>query len=169
MVATAQRSRAPIQRLADQVSGWFVPLDILIAIALAGLLVTAVVAGLLVVGLPGTRRLVDEFDIETAPSAGTTVTLTAMPGTRTRFDHWAGAATGALCYNEDALPDEYHGNLFLADFGKRNILRVKVERDGATVRALSADSMDVTHPAFAFGATVSRSGRPRTCCRGRTR
>lgn len=33
MVAEAQRSRAPIQRLADQVSGWFVPLVIVIAIA----------------------------------------------------------------------------------------------------------------------------------------
>lgn len=33
MVASAQRSRAPIQRLADQVSGWFVPLVILVAIA----------------------------------------------------------------------------------------------------------------------------------------
>jgi Cu+-exporting ATPase len=33
MVAAAQRSRAPIQRLADQVSGWFVPTVILIAIA----------------------------------------------------------------------------------------------------------------------------------------
>ncbi|MDJ0447263.1 copper-translocating P-type ATPase [Methylocystis sp. JR02] len=32
MVAAAQRSRAPIQRLADQISGWFVPLVILIAI-----------------------------------------------------------------------------------------------------------------------------------------
>ncbi len=32
MVAEAQRSRAPIQRLADQVSGWFVPLVILAAI-----------------------------------------------------------------------------------------------------------------------------------------
>ncbi|HLJ71480.1 MAG TPA: heavy metal translocating P-type ATPase [Roseiarcus sp.] len=32
MVAEAQRSRAPIQRLADQVSGWFVPLVILVAI-----------------------------------------------------------------------------------------------------------------------------------------
>ncbi|MBD8065114.1 heavy metal translocating P-type ATPase [Devosia sp. PTR5] len=31
MVAAAQRSRAPIQRLADQVSSWFVPLVILIA------------------------------------------------------------------------------------------------------------------------------------------
>jgi Cu+-exporting ATPase len=33
MVADAQRSRAPIQRLADQVSGWFVPLVIGTAIA----------------------------------------------------------------------------------------------------------------------------------------
>jgi P-type Cu+ transporter len=33
MVAQAQRSRAPIQRLADQVSGWFVPAVILAALA----------------------------------------------------------------------------------------------------------------------------------------
>jgi Cu+-exporting ATPase len=33
MVADAQRSRAPIQRLADQVSGWFVPLVIAAAVA----------------------------------------------------------------------------------------------------------------------------------------
>jgi Cu+-exporting ATPase len=32
MVAQAQRSRAPVQRLADQVSGWFVPLVILAAL-----------------------------------------------------------------------------------------------------------------------------------------
>jgi Cu+-exporting ATPase len=32
MVADAQRSRAPIQRLADEVSGWFVPLVIVVAV-----------------------------------------------------------------------------------------------------------------------------------------
>ena len=40
MVAQAQRSRAPIQRLADQVSGWFVPAVIGIAV------ITAIVWGL---------------------------------------------------------------------------------------------------------------------------
>ena len=32
MVAEAQRSRAPIQRLADRVSGWFVPAVIVVAL-----------------------------------------------------------------------------------------------------------------------------------------
>ena len=36
MVADAQRSRAPIQRLADRVSGWFVPLVILVAVLAFG-------------------------------------------------------------------------------------------------------------------------------------
>ncbi|MCL4729888.1 MAG: copper-translocating P-type ATPase [Planctomycetes bacterium] len=36
MVAQAQRSRAPIQKLADQVSGWFVPVVILIALVTFG-------------------------------------------------------------------------------------------------------------------------------------
>jgi P-type Cu+ transporter len=40
MVAQAQRSRAPIQRLADQVSGWFVPL--VIAVALVAFAVWAI-------------------------------------------------------------------------------------------------------------------------------
>src|SRR3546814_5503804 len=36
MVADAQRSRAPIQRLADQVAGWFVPAVLLIALIAFG-------------------------------------------------------------------------------------------------------------------------------------
>ncbi|HKS36083.1 MAG TPA: HEAT repeat domain-containing protein, partial [Verrucomicrobiae bacterium] len=56
-------------------------------------------------------------------------------------DYGAGAATGAFAYNEDALPPEYHGNLFLADFGKRQVMRVRVERDGATYRAVSKEDL----------------------------
>ncbi|MBM3836347.1 MAG: c-type cytochrome [Verrucomicrobia bacterium] len=52
-------------------------------------------------------------------------------------DYGGGAATGALAYNEDALPSEYHGNLFLADFGKRQLLRVRIARDGGSYRAES--------------------------------
>jgi Cu+-exporting ATPase len=36
MVAAAQRSRAPIQRMADQVAGWFVPVVILVALVTFG-------------------------------------------------------------------------------------------------------------------------------------
>ena len=36
MVADAQRSRAPIQRLADQVAGWFVPIVIVVAVTAFG-------------------------------------------------------------------------------------------------------------------------------------
>ena len=39
-------------------------------------------------------------------------------------DYGGGRGHGAPCYTEDALPPEYHGNLFLADFGKRQVLRV---------------------------------------------
>jgi glucose/arabinose dehydrogenase len=56
-------------------------------------------------------------------------------------DYGGGAATGTLCYNEDGLPQEYHGNLWLADFGKRQILRVKIQRDGATFRAVSREDV----------------------------
>jgi putative membrane-bound dehydrogenase-like protein len=62
-------------------------------------------------------------------------------------DYGGGAATGTLCYNEDALPQEYHGNLWLADFGKRQILRVKVQRDGATYRAVSREDVFSKVPA----------------------
>jgi putative membrane-bound dehydrogenase-like protein len=56
-------------------------------------------------------------------------------------DYGGGAATGTLCNNEDALPGQYNGNLFLADFGKRQILRVSIARDGATFRATSREDM----------------------------
>ncbi|HAB18007.1 MAG TPA: hypothetical protein DCE44_16350, partial [Verrucomicrobiales bacterium] len=41
-------------------------------------------------------------------------------------DFGAGAATAVVCALNDALPPNQRGDLFLADFGKRNVLRVKV-------------------------------------------
>ncbi len=58
-----------------------------------------------------------------------------------------GAATGSIAYNEDALPGEYRGNLLLSDFGKRMVLRVRVERDGATWRAASREDFFSRVPA----------------------
>lgn len=52
-------------------------------------------------------------------------------------DFGGGAPTGACSYNEDALPVEYHGNLFLCDWGRGQVLRLKVARTGATYRIVS--------------------------------
>src|SRR5436190_23121546 len=38
-------------------------------------------------------------------------------------DYGGGSPTGALAYNEDALPKEYHGNLFMCEWGKAQLAR----------------------------------------------
>lgn len=60
-------------------------------------------------------------------------------------DFGAGAATGALAYTEDALPPEFDDNLLLADFGKRQVLRVRVARDGGTYRVTPPPSKSDTN------------------------
>jgi putative heme-binding domain-containing protein len=50
----------------------------------------------------------------------------------TDFGGAGGAPTGALCYNEDALPQEYRGNLFLCDWAGDCVERVITKRSGAT-------------------------------------
>ncbi|HVY72387.1 MAG TPA: HEAT repeat domain-containing protein, partial [Verrucomicrobiae bacterium] len=62
-------------------------------------------------------------------------------------DYGPGAATGTLCYNDAVLPAEYRGNLFLADFGKRQVMRVRVEREGASYRAVSREDLFPDPPA----------------------
>jgi putative membrane-bound dehydrogenase-like protein len=62
-------------------------------------------------------------------------------------DYGAGAATGTVVNNDDALPPQYRGNLFLADFGQRNVRRVQIERAGATFRAVRDELMFVNPPA----------------------
>src|SRR4051812_19327543 len=61
-------------------------------------------------------------------------------------DYGAGAATGTLVYNDNALPEEYRGNLFLADFGQRNVRRVAVERSGGTIPAVWGEKKFLKSP-----------------------
>jgi putative heme-binding domain-containing protein len=49
-------------------------------------------------------------------------------------DYGAGAATGATVATSDALPEAWRGNLFLADFGQRNIRRVPLLREGGSFK-----------------------------------
>jgi putative heme-binding domain-containing protein len=56
------------------------------------------------------------------------------PYTLWRMDEYGGGApTGACAYNEDALPDDYKGNLFLCDWAGE-VFRLKVSRSGATYK-----------------------------------
>src|SRR5262249_43430227 len=61
-------------------------------------------------------------------------------------DYGGGAATGALAYNEDALPAEYRGNLFLADFGQAQVMRVRVAREAGSFRAVSKEDLFADPP-----------------------
>src|SRR6266850_4603861 len=54
-------------------------------------------------------------------------------------DYGGGSPTGAIAYNEDALPAEYHGNLFMSEWGKGQLERFVVERDGGTFKIISRE------------------------------
>jgi putative heme-binding domain-containing protein len=47
-------------------------------------------------------------------------------------DYGSGAPTGALCYDEDALPLDYRGNLFVCDWAGAWVSRVQLKRTGST-------------------------------------
>ncbi len=56
-------------------------------------------------------------------------------------DFGAGAACGVFANTEDALPPEFQDNVFLSDFGKRQIMRVRIERAGGTYRVVSKQDL----------------------------
>jgi putative membrane-bound dehydrogenase-like protein len=57
------------------------------------------------------------------------------PWTLWRMEEYGGGSpTGSVAYNEEALPAEYHGNVFASEWGKGNVERFVVERAGATYK-----------------------------------
>ncbi len=81
-------------------------------------------------------------------------------------DYGAGAATGATVYNGDALPDAYRGNLFLSDFGQRNVRCVALGRDGASFAAHGDRQLFVDPPGDfrPVGIAFSDDGRSLYIC-----
>src|SRR6185503_3925603 len=54
-------------------------------------------------------------------------------------DYGGGSGCASIAYNEDALPKKYHGNLFLSDWARKEVLRLEVVRDGATWKIVSTE------------------------------
>jgi putative heme-binding domain-containing protein len=81
-------------------------------------------------------------------------------------DFGAGAACGVLANTEDALPPQYRDSLFLSDFGKRQILRVVVEREGGTYRTVSREDLFPNPPGDfrPVGITASPDGTALYLC-----
>jgi putative membrane-bound dehydrogenase-like protein len=49
-------------------------------------------------------------------------------------EYGGGSPTGAIAYNEDALPPEYRGNVFHSEWGKGQLERFVVQRSGGTFK-----------------------------------
>jgi putative membrane-bound dehydrogenase-like protein len=76
-------------------------------------------------------------------------------------DYGGGSPTGAIAYNEDALPAEYRGNLFHSEWGKGQFERIVVERAGATYKVVKRDDKFLKggkEPFRPLGVTVTPDG-----------
>jgi HEAT repeat protein/glucose/arabinose dehydrogenase len=72
-----------------------------------------------------------------------------------------GAGAQGICYNEDALPAEYRGNLFFCDWGNQTVSRFEIRKAGGT-HAVSRRSVLVSkgdiHDFRPFSLAVSADG-----------
>jgi putative heme-binding domain-containing protein len=70
----------------------------------------------------------------------------------------AGAPTGVLCYEEDALPAACLGSLFLCDWGRGELVRLSVEARDAGFRSASEEKLLAGH-VRPTGIAVAPDGR----------
>ncbi|MDB6130691.1 MAG: hypothetical protein JWM04_1798 [Verrucomicrobiales bacterium] len=75
-------------------------------------------------------------------------------------EYGGGSPTGATAYNEDALPAEYQGNLFMCEWGKRQLVRFVVERQGGSYKINSRQEFltEGTTPFRPLGICVTPEG-----------
>jgi putative heme-binding domain-containing protein len=69
----------------------------------------------------------------------------------------AGAPTGVLAYEEDALPEDYRGNLFLCDWGRGEVVRLRLERRSAGYETVFEEKLLAGH-ARPTGIAVAPDG-----------
>lgn len=74
-------------------------------------------------------------------------------------DYKGGSGCGGVAYNEDALPPEYHGNLFFCEWTRSQLLRLRVEREGGTFTIASRENFSTGPSDFRpLGIAVSPDG-----------
>ncbi|OWK43976.1 PVC-type heme-binding CxxCH protein [Fimbriiglobus ruber] len=75
-------------------------------------------------------------------------------------DYGGGSPTGAIAYNEDALPAKYRGNLFFCEWGRKQFLRLTVERNGGTYKIANREDFLTGGPSEfrPVGVAVSPDG-----------
>jgi putative heme-binding domain-containing protein len=82
-------------------------------------------------------------------------------------DFGGGSGTGSTAYNEDALPAEYHGNLFLSEWTRKQFIRLKIARDGASYKIVERQDILVQQGTQDFrpvGSAVSADGKSIYVC-----
>lgn len=77
----------------------------------------------------------DKPEVQQAPKPVEPYASPFKPWTLWRMEEYGGGSpTGSVAYNEEALPDEYHGNIFASEWGKGQVERIAVERSGGTYK-----------------------------------
>ena len=77
----------------------------------------------------------DKPEAEKSPKPPEAFNNPFRPWTLWRMEEYGGGSpTGSTAYNEEALPVEFHGNIFMSEWGKSQVERFVIERKGATYK-----------------------------------